>query len=87
MDNILNGSMSKEVRDRVIPCRHICFLYLQNIMSIMIRQSNSVQGIKIGDEEILLKQRLLFFTQVVDSAICTFCKEDGGTFQCSGQIL
>ena len=27
-DSILNGSMSKEVRDRVIPCYHICFWYV-----------------------------------------------------------
>ena len=25
MDSILNGSMSKEICDRVIPCCHICF--------------------------------------------------------------
>ena len=63
------------------PMSPYLFFISAEIMSIMIRQSNSVQSIKISDEEILLKQRLLFFTQVVDSAICTFCKADDGTLE------
>ena len=34
MDSVLNGFMYKEVHDRVIPYRHICFLYVPKLYSL-----------------------------------------------------